>query len=208
MKRLHFIASLPIAIILTGCSEAPKQAAEAAKAPDPPAEPIGAQSAIRQMWIKARSWSVDAQPLRVTSMNLKEVKSQDGKCGAWDATFVSPGRGRTRRYTYSVVSVPESNLHKGVFAGPEDTWSPGGQMKPITIQAVKTDTTAAFEAAMKKGGADFSKKNPELPIAFLLESTKRFPNPAWRVIWGESISTSNFSVFVDATTGEYLQTAR
>ncbi len=206
MKRLHFIACLPIAIILTGCSEAPKQS-ETSKAPEAPPEPVSAVTAVHQMWIKARSWSPDAQPLRVTSMNLKEVKSADGKAGGWDATFVSPSRGRSRRYTYCVVAVPSSSLQKGVYAGPEDSWSAGGQAKPMIIQAIKSDTPAALETALKKGGADYSKKHPDVPIAFLLESTKRFRNPAWRVIWGESIGTSSFSVFVDATTGEYLQTA-
>ena len=47
-----------------------------------------------------------------------------------------------------------------------------------------------------------------MPVTFLLEFTKRFPNPAWRVIWGESVGTSDFSIFVDATTGEYLETMR
>jgi hypothetical protein len=90
----------------------------------------------------------------------------------------------------------------------EETWAPGGQASPFQIQAVKTDSTAAYELAVKKGGADYGKKHPELPIQFLLESTRRFPGPAWRVIWGESVSTSSFSIFVNATTGEYLQTAR
>jgi hypothetical protein len=26
----------------------------------------------------------------------------------------------------------------------------------------------------------------------------------WRVIWGESVSTSNFSIYVDANQGKYL----
>src|SRR5438876_151399 len=34
------------------------------------------------------------------------------------------------------------------------------------------------------------------------------PDLTWRVIWGDSVGTSNFSVFVDATTGEYLETMR
>ncbi|MGE5487587.1 MAG: hypothetical protein ACM3ZB_07185 [bacterium] len=206
MKPSHFLGCLPQALVLAGCSEAPPKAE--VKEPEPPPEPISAQSALRAMWIQARAWSPDAKPLRVASINLTEVPSKDGKAGAWDATFVSESRGRTRRYTYSVVEVPSSNLHKGVFAGPEDSWSSGGQTKPITMQEVKTDSTAALTTALEKGGADYSAKNPDLPITFLLEFTRRFPNPAWRVIWGESVSRSNFSVFVDATTGKYLETAR
>jgi hypothetical protein len=46
-----------------------------------------------------------------------------------------------------------------------------------------------------------------MPISYLLEQTNRFPNPAWRVIWGESASASDYSVFVDATLNQYLSTA-
>ena len=33
----------------------------------------------------------------------------------------------------------------------------------------------------------------------------RFPDPTWRVIWGESVSASDYSVFIDATTGMLLE---
>jgi len=41
-----------------------------------------------------------------------------------------------------------------------------------------------------------------------LERTNKHPDPAWRIIWGESVGTSNFSVLIDASTGEYLETLR
>lgn len=208
MKRLQFIACLPVLALLTGCSEEPKKAAETAKEPAPPAaEPVSAQSAVHQMFMKARAWAPDVKPFRVSAMNLQEVKSDGGKAGAWDGTFVSESRGRSRRFTYSVVELPASNLHKGVFAGPEDSWSPGGQNAPFIIQALKTDSTEAYQVAVKKS-AEYIKKNPNMPIQILLEKTKRFPNPAYRIIWGDSVATSNYSIFVDASTGEYLQTAR
>jgi hypothetical protein len=47
-----------------------------------------------------------------------------------------------------------------------------------------------------------------MPINFQLELTARFPNPCWRVIWGETISKSNYSILVDASTGAYQQTLR
>ena len=58
---------------------------------------------------------------------------------------------------------------------------------------------------MKKG-AEYDKKNPGKPITFLLEHNDKFPDVSWRVIWGESPGTSNFSVYVDASTGLYLET--
>ena len=92
------------------------------------------------------------------------------------------------------------------------TWSrgwsgPHGTQKPFLIAAVKTDSDEVYKTALKKG-ADYDKKHPDMPIVFLLEKTDRFPNPAWRVIWGGSAGTSNFSIFVDASTALYLQTMR
>ena len=208
MKRL--LSILPLFAALIGCSEAPKSTPAATaekKEPAKPPEPVGGLSAFHAMFIQARNWSTDAQGLRVGNLDLNEVKTVDGKAGAWEATFVSPSRGRQRRYTYSVIEVPSANLHQGVFGGPEDSWAPGGQARPFLVQAFKVDSVKAFEVAKAKG-ADYAKKHPDMPIKFLLESTPRFPDPAWRVIWGESVSTSSFSIFVDATTGDYLSTAR
>jgi hypothetical protein len=50
------------------------------------------------------------------------------------------------------------------------------------------------------------KKYPDKPISYQLEWTGRYPDPAWRVIWGESVGTSDYSVYVDALTGKYLAT--
>jgi len=41
-------------------------------------------------------------------------------------------------------------------------------------------------------------------VNFLCELTPRYPDPAWRVFWGQSISAAEWSVFIDATTGQYL----
>jgi hypothetical protein len=49
------------------------------------------------------------------------------------------------------------------------------------------------------------KKNPSKPVMFLMELGKRFPDVTWRVIWGDSVGTSDYSVFVDGSTGKYLE---
>jgi hypothetical protein len=97
------------------------------------------------------------------------------------------------------------NLRKGVFAGPDEVWDPS--QKLFAVQALKIDSDAAYATALKKG-ADYTKKHPDTKISYLMEMNKRFAYPSWRVIWGESVSSSGFSVFVDATTGDYLQTMR
>ncbi len=206
MTRGNSIFVCFLLLFLTACSESTR-APEKAKEPPKPPEPISGQSAFHYMYVYARGWAPDAEPLRLQSLAIPEVKPQAGKFGAWEAYFVSQRLARGRRLTYSVTEAG-GNLHKGVFAGLEETWSgPRGQARPFPIAAFKVDATAAYETAMKKG-ADYAKKHPDMPMSFLLEKTTRFPNPAWRVIWGESISKSNYSIFVDATTGEYLATAR
>jgi hypothetical protein len=198
---------LLLALIFAGCSEPAKTGAIKPKESGPPPTPVSGRSALQRMYIQARAWAPDAQPLRLSSFNLKEVASDEGKCGAWQATFVSQQRGKARTYTYSVIESP-GNVHEGVLPGREEGWSgPHGQTRPLLLQAVKADSDEAYTAAVKKS-SDYLKKNPGVPVQFLLESTPRFPNPAWRVIWGETIGTSDYSVFVDASTGEYLQTLR
>jgi hypothetical protein len=204
-RILRWSAPLPLLLLLIGCSQTPQPASESKPEAKKPPEPISAQSAFYKIFVQARSWASDAKPLRVGDIDVEEVKSQGGKTAAWEAVFVSESRAKSRRYTYSVIDLPPRNLREGVVAGPEDTWTGTGQVQPFVIQAFKTDSTQAYDVAIKRG-ADYAKKNPDMRIKFLLEWTKRFPNPAWRVYWGESISKSSYSIFVDAVTGEYLQT--
>jgi len=42
-------------------------------------------------------------------------------------------------------------------------------------------------------------------VIFLMQLTKRFPDVTWRVVWGGSVGTSDYSVFVDGSTGQYLE---
>lgn len=183
---------------LWGCSDS---------APPPrPAEPVSAQTAFRGMFASARGWAADAQPLRVAQIDVEGVKAEGGKAPAWEALFVSSGRRQVRRYVFSVVHRPARNLRGGINDEPPESWSGGGS-EPFPVQAFKKDSTAAYEVALLQG-RDYAGRHPGQPVKFLLEKTNRFPDPAWRVYWGNSISTSGYSIFVDAATGDYLGTAR
>ena len=205
MKTFPLFSTCTVFLLLAGCSTetpAPQKKAEVK-----PAAPVTGRQALQQMFIAARGWTADIQPIKLASILLSEVKAEPGKAGAWQATFVSPSQSKARSYTYSVIE-GEGNLHKGVFAGLDQSWSgPSGVSKPFLMAAIKVDSDQAYQTALKKA-AEYEKKNPGKPITYLLESTKKFPDPAWRVIWGESVGTSNFSVFVDASTGGYLETMR
>jgi hypothetical protein len=138
---------------------------------------------------------------------LTEVRSEPGKAAAWEATFVSPSRRQAKRYTYSVVE-SAGNLHKGVFSGLDEPYlRPRGQATPFPAAAIKTDSTEVYQTALKHA-SDYAKKHPDMQISFIMEKIPEFPDPAWRVIWGESPSASNFSIYVDASTGKYLRTMR
>jgi hypothetical protein len=200
-------ALLAILIIVNACSSTPP-AAKKAKEPARPPEALAGQYAFYQMFNAARGWIPDVQAVSLTSLTIPEVASGGGRYGAWRAVFVSQSRGRQRMYTFSAAESPSNTVYKGVFAGHEETYAgPRGQAKPFLAVAIKIDSPAAFETAMKKG-ADYAKKFPNTPISMLVELTPRFPNPVWRVVWGESVGTSNYSIYVDASTGEYLQTMR
>ena len=206
MKRTHaVIACVPLMLILAGCSEDQKPAAVENKAPEKPAEAVTAQTAFHQMFIAARGWAGDVKLLRLGDLEVKDVKGSPGKSGAWEAVFVSERTMRSRRYTYSVVKTPD--MEKGASGSHDESWSGPAQTTPIALAEFKIDSVAAYEEALKKG-ADYAKKHPDLPIKVVLEHTKRFQNPAWRVIWGESVTKSDYSIYIDATEGGYLQTAR
>jgi hypothetical protein len=199
-SKIFYMFAVGLAMALAGCSDSTAPAAK-----KPTIEPVTGETALWRMYQVARTWAPDAQVLKLATMPMAEVPAPPGKAGAWQATFTSVSGGRARPYTYSVVDV-EPTLHKGVFAGTEEAWTaPEDDSGPFLIAAVKTDSDAAYQTALKEGGAEYNKKNPGKPITFLLEKAPKYANPAWRVIWGQSPSLSDFSVYVDAMTGKFLE---
>jgi hypothetical protein len=207
MTRSIFLLGAAACLLLTSCSEAPPAAEK--KEPEKPLEPVTGMSGLYKMYQMARSWAPDAKVLKMNSMPLSEVPNvPPGKAAAWQATFTSEARSQARTYTYSIVEDLANNLHKGAFAGLEEGFGGSqGVNQPFLIAAVKADSDAAYKTALVEA-ADYDKKNPGKPITLLLEKIPKFPDPAWRVVWGESVGTSNFSIYVDASTGLFLEKMR
>lgn len=202
LSRRAVLRCAPSFLLLGACAEAPKKAQE----PEKPPEPVGAQFAFHQVFLTARTWAPDLLVMQVRDVPMSSVKPEGGKRAAWEVTVVSPTKRKARTFVYSVVE--EGNIHKGVFAGLEEEYrGPQGQAVAWPVQAFKVDSTKAYEIAVDKS-ADFIKKNPDIPVTFLLEQTKRHPYVTWRVIWGTSVAASGYSVFVSATTGEFVEKAR
>jgi hypothetical protein len=210
MRNLSFAALFALSALLMGCSDTPT--APAAKKEPEKVEPVTGLSGLFQMYQKARAWG-GQQPdvLKMQSMRLEDVKNvPPGLAPVWQATFLNTAKTQSREFTFSILD--GENLHKGAFAGPESGYSgPRGVNQPFLFIAVKVDTDAAYKTAMsdpKTKAADYDKANPGKPITIILEKTNKHQDPVWRIVWGESVGTSNFSVLIDATTGEYLETMR
>jgi hypothetical protein len=191
------------AMLFVSCSSnAPQKAKEPAKAPDP----VGAQYAFHQCYLSARTWAQDLEILRMANLPISGMKPPLGKSGAWEVTFVSAAKARAKTYMYSVVE--DGNIHQGVFGGLEENWSgKRGQNTAFVTAAFKIDSVKAWAVAEEQS-KEYMAKNPDKPITFVLERTPRHPNPAWRVIWGTSAAASNYSIYVDATTGAFLERMR
>jgi hypothetical protein len=195
---------LCLAVMFVGCASTPEETATGQEAEAPP-EPVDGQTAFYRMFTAARQWAPDAQGLRLESIRIEEVEPDGGKFGAWRASFYSPGHQRMSTYNFAVVEVG-GKLRKGVFQDHEESYSPAGRAHPWPAIALKINSEDALETALKQPEAKkYVAANPDVPVMILLEQTDRHRDPAWRIIWGHSVSTSAFSVFVDASTGEFLE---
>jgi hypothetical protein len=198
MNRLALTPGCLAIFLMTSCS-APQPVEKKVEAPP---QPLTGLSALFHMYQVARSsWAHDAQVVKMSSMHVEGVaEPPPGQAAAWEATFYSPSLGRARSYTDSIVEqLPD--LHKDVFAGFAESFSGPS----FLIAAVQKDSDLAYQTALakeSKAAAEYAGK----PVLILLEKNAKFGDPAWRIIWGESVSTAAFSVYIDASTGQYLDT--
>jgi hypothetical protein len=181
--------------LLVSCSEPtlPKKA-------EKPPEAVTGRHALQQMFVAARTWAQDLQIASMTSMHFSQVKDSPGKAGGWQVVFVSPSLKESRTYTWAAAEISNS-IHEGIRDERPNGWSGNGQTFPI--DAVKIDSDDAYKVALDKVGK-YAKEHPDMVITYLLEMNPRFPDAAWRIVWGENVSTSSDSVLVDAATGQYM----
>jgi hypothetical protein len=155
------------------------------------------------MYGSSRIWAADSMPLTVRSLNAPGIEPEPGKAGAWEVVFVSAMMGRARTYTWSAVEA--EGLHKGVFPGPQESWH-AGPNQPFSPSLLKVDTPDALDAATEAAAPYLKKPGKRPPVSYLLlqETASRFPNPVWRVLWGGTISSAEYTVSVDAMTGKVV----
>jgi hypothetical protein len=199
---MRLLLPLAAVLLLAACSETPT--ATKATEPEKPSAPITGRQAFQMTFAAARGWAADCQPLRIRSMNLEALPVEAGKASVWEIIYVSQALGRARVYTWSAMEA-EGSLHKGVYPGLQQSWSgPSGQERPFLPAAIKTDTTDALKTAIEDAADYLHKPGKKPPVTFLLELTPRFPDPTWRVMWGESVGSAEYTVFIDVSTGGVL----
>jgi hypothetical protein len=196
MTRREVLAIAP-GLLLLNCSSAtsPKPAAK-------PPEPVTGLHALYQMYTFSRTWAQDLKVIRLSSIDIPEVKAVPGKGAAWQAQFASEALGKTRTYTFSVYE-KSVTLRQGIFADSPTSLPP--DIRSFVIADAATDSDKAWEIS-RDHGHKYADEHPDMPISYILEGDRQSGAPVWRVIWGLSASSSSFSVLVDAHTGKYLRT--
>ena len=168
-------------------------------------EPVSGQNAYYKMYGAAKAWAPDVEGYKCEPVRMNALAEKDGRFPAWKCSFVSMSKRAMKTYSYSVIE--GEGLFKDVFAGHDESYTgPRGQNVAFPILALKVDSDAAIETAKGKS-AEYIKKNPGAMITPVLEKTKELGNAVWRIYWGNP-ATSNYSVMVDASTGEYVKTLR
>jgi len=204
MVKLLSIGTLSALLLTVSCSS-PEPQKQAESKPAAPVEPITGLTGLYRCYGPSRQWAQDIQVLRVQNIFIKSRQAPPGKAFAWQVTFVSPSKNRIKNCTYSVVK--EEGLFAGVYNPNDEAYSgPTKLAQPFVIQTVKKDTDEIYKVALENS-KDYATKNPNVPISMLLEFPERNPLAAWRVIWGTSVGSSAYSVFVDATNGLFLRKA-
>jgi len=201
MKKVPLLTLVVAAFFIVGCDDSSQTAAKPTPQPD---QLETGRFALQKMLPPARLWSADAMPVRLQSEVLKDTNGHGGKAGFWRALFASSGRQNAEPFTWSGISSEDSP--RGVNHGTEDSYNPSNRsLRSFDLNFLKVDTDKAFEVAQEHGGKTLLEKDAKQPVTYLLDWESTGGNLRWHVIYGGSESNSKLTVFVDATTGQYLR---
>lgn len=195
------VAASSAGALLSSCGGS---AVQAPVEPPPPPEPVSAMRAFTFAFGKARTKGADLEIFSISNLNLEGVKSEGGKAGAWQFQFVSPSKGAIYSMRYAVADELPS-FREGAWDSGSQSYSPRGmRAKPFPVQALRCDSTEAYKIAVENA-ADYLKKEDLPPVNFMLELTDMYALPTWRVYWGNSLSTAEYSVYIDANQSKFLK---
>jgi len=189
--------------LLTGCTSQSSQPAEKPQ-PKPPEFQTG-RPIFQQLFVAARGWARDAQPVRLQSQITAGNKDRDGKSTIWSGSFASPLGHGMKTYTWCGTDAPDFP-ERGITPGPLDTYSPTNTSTAVyDVRFLKIDSDQAYEVAQKHGGEKVVQKNPDIPVSYILDWNQPTNELIWHVIYGTSRGDAKLSVDIDASTGAFFR---
>ena len=158
--------------------------------------------ALQKMYLAARLWAADAQPVSLSSTATSESKGADGKSGNWRALFASRSRQKSQPFFWSGMA----DAPRGIDHGVEDTYNPNNRSTQTwDPNFLKIDTDQAFSVAQDHGGKELLEKDPKMGVSYLLDFDPSSTQLRWHVMYGSSGSSGRFTVMVDASSGKFLR---
>lgn len=206
--RSKFLTIAAAALLLGGCSkEEPAADRSRALAPKQAAaqeQRLAGREAFQKLYIAARNWSPDAQPIAMES-RPRSGEAPDGRAAVWSGTFASAGKQAMRSYLWS-GAVGEDAPESGISPGSMSSFSPGNaSTQPFDPAYLKVDTDKALEVGNKHGGkAALGKDQKSVKFDLRWEPQKA------RLLWVIGYTTSgkkpgHANIYVNASTGEFLK---
>ena len=197
IKQAFVLALLAASCLLLGCDDGAKPPSETPKRVN---EFETGRFALQKMLGMAHLWAADAQPMQLRSTPTKESDGHDGKSANWRAVFGSRARGKSEPFTWNGLASVAQKVDHGV----EDFYNPGNRSTQTwDLNFLKVDTDKALAVAQKHGGKKLLEKEPNTPVAYLLDWNAQSSRLVWHVMYGES--PAKLTVLVDASTGLYLR---
>jgi hypothetical protein len=207
-RNRRFFFALAFLALCVGCSEKPapesnQPAAEQSKPKKAEAPEFKAgREALQTLYAAARNWSIDSQPVGLTSNPRKGDSA--GKAQIWGASFASANKKQIRNFTWSGATgddAPEA----GVSQGSIDAYSPqNASTRPFDMNYLHVDSTDAFATAQKHGGAALLKKTPDMLTRYQLIWDARASRLHWSIKYDPSGASQKLNVIVDASTGQFM----
>jgi hypothetical protein len=190
-------------VLLAGCSSPSNQPPQ--KPQPKPTEFQTGRPIFQQVYVAARGWARDAQPIRLQSQVTPGDKDRDGKSAVWTGYFGSPAQRGVKSYTWSGTDAPDFS-ERGISPGTFDTYNPSNtSMAIFDVRFLKIDSDQAYGVAQKHGGEKVLEKNPDTPVSYILDWDQGANKLNWHVIYGPSRGDAKLVVDVDASIGAFVR---
>lgn len=205
-RLLHSVLLGLVALVIAGCTSQPTKTATAEPPKPAPAKELTvkytALECLNRMDGQALRWAPDALVFHVESDINPETDGRGGKSTVWKGIYASDSRHTIRTFTCS-GSHEAYAPPVGVTGELELAYQPSAT--PFRAFLVKADSDKAFEVAQQHGGETLLKKDPKLPVTYLLAMERRQSVPTWFVIYGKSTEDNKGIGMINATTGQFLR---